>query len=50
MLGLVERMSGSLKRDPAMREVLAGALLKIELLLIGLGFVSTLWAMAHYAF
>jgi hypothetical protein len=50
MLGFIERTSGSLKRDPAMREVVGVAFLKVELLLISLGFVGVLWAMAHYFF
>jgi hypothetical protein len=48
MFGLVERMSGALMHDPTMRELVTVAFLNVELLLIGLGLLTALWAMAHY--
>ena len=38
----------SLKRDPATRGILAAALLRGELWLIGLGLVGAVWMVGHY--
>jgi hypothetical protein len=48
MLGRIERMSGALMHDSAMRELVTVAFRNVELVLIGLGLLAALWAMAHY--
>ena len=41
------KLACSLKRDPATRGILAAALLRGELWLIGLGLVGALWMVGH---